>query len=77
TNQKFLGQGGEWGNEGELEFRLFSLKDFQITNIQLFLVGWASRPSYELGGQDAHPTRRGVERLPTPTPYCSNSTTDD
>ncbi len=25
----------------------------QLKNIQLFLVGWASCPSYELGGQDA------------------------
>ncbi len=30
-----------------------ALRDFQIKNIQLFFVGWASSPSYKLGGLDA------------------------
>lgn len=32
-------------------------RDFQIKNIQLYLVRWASHPPLAVGGQDSHPTR--------------------
>jgi hypothetical protein len=46
----FLNAGGRIG------IALQGIGDFQIKNIQLTLVGWATREPHQLGGQDAHPT---------------------